>query len=128
MCETNPYQLLLIEAVDDVRKIIQLGLELTVEWRIFTAQSVDSGLAILGNTPIDLILVDVYVESAEVLAEVQRHPIAQTIPVVAIVARDRLNDQQRHRQQGATAVIAKPFDPTTLAQIIHEIIQVENRQ
>jgi DNA-binding response OmpR family regulator len=127
MCNTDSYQLLLIEDIDDVRAIIHLGLTLTAEWRVLTAPSIEDGLAIVRDTPVDLILVDVYVDGTNVLDQIRCDPVAQDIPVIVIISRDRLTDQLFHRQQGAAAVIAKPFDPMTLAQLIYDTLQVKKR-
>ena len=44
------------------------------------------------------------------------------IPVVFLTAKQQAADKQRFMEMGVTGVLAKPFDPMTLASALAEIL------
>jgi two-component system, OmpR family, response regulator len=72
----------------------------------------------------DLFLLDVMMpemDGLETLAWLKREPRAAAIPVIFMTARVRARDLETYHDQGALAVIAKPFDPMTLAQHLRKL-------
>lgn len=80
------------------------------------------GLAVLAQVLAvgpDLILLDVMMpelDGLETLARLRADPRTAMIPVVFMTARMQPRDLEMYYARGALAVIAKPFDPMTLAQ------------
>ncbi|MEM9449799.1 MAG: hypothetical protein AAGA75_14825 [Cyanobacteria bacterium P01_E01_bin.6] len=116
------HRLLLIEDSDDIQTVIRLGLELIAGIEVLVAKVDDDWVALAQAKAVDLILVDEPSNRDNILLELQRDPLTKDIPLVCIVPRDRHQDQAKARRQGASAVIAKPFDLVVLASIISEIL------
>ena len=72
----------------------------------------------------DLFLLDVMMpemDGLETLAWLKGEPRTAAIPVIFMTARVRPRDLETYHAQGALAVIAKPFDPMTLAQHLRKL-------
>lgn len=87
----------------------------------------ESGIALLKKletyTP-DLILLDVMMpglDGPETLLALRKLPQTENTPVIFVTARVQPSEVQRYLALGAMAVIAKPFDPTSLASRIKNI-------
>jgi DNA-binding response OmpR family regulator len=116
------HRILLIEDSDDIQKIIRLGLELIANLEVIATRGDEDWLSLALLNAVDLILVDVPSDRSSILLELQHYSIFKDIPMVYIVSRDRLQDQVNAKRQGASAVIAKPFDVVVLASIISELL------
>jgi CheY-like chemotaxis protein len=76
----------------------------------------------------DLILLDVMMADMDgptVLARLRADKRTAPIPVVFLTARAELGARQRFLALGAAGVIAKPFDPITLAAEVRRFVAVE---
>jgi len=120
--EQTCHRLLLIEDSDDIQTVVRLGLELIAGVEVIGAKVNDDWLSVVHVKTIDLILVDEPSHRDNILLELQRDPIAKLTPTICIVPRNRHQDQAKALQQGASAVIAKPFDLVVMASIISEIL------
>jgi two-component system, OmpR family, response regulator len=72
----------------------------------------------------DLIILDVMMprmDGITAYGEMQAIPEARNVPVVFMTARIQPNEVAAYRQLGVTKVIAKPFDPIALPEILEEI-------
>ena len=72
----------------------------------------------------DLILLDVMMpgmDGPETLKGIRNLPGLQTTPVVFMTAKVQPQEVQGYLDLGAVGVIAKPFDPMTLAQELRDI-------
>ena len=72
----------------------------------------------------DLFLLDVMMpemDGLETLARLRHEPTTAAIPVIFMTARVRPLDLETYHARGALAVIAKPFDPMTLAQHLRKL-------
>lgn len=119
--QSSTREVLLIDPEDDVREITQTGLELTTDWRIVTAHSYPQGLEIAKTRRPHAILLNVESHQScfiHIFRQLKENPITQDIPVILLIDRVRLCDEQRFAQLGITAVIAKPFDCVALGQRI----------
>src|SRR6202011_1036303 len=69
----------------------------------------------------DLILLDVMMPDMDgpmTLARLQERPQTAAVPVVFMTARAQASELERFLSLGAAGVIAKPFDPMTLAALV----------
>lgn len=114
-------RILCVEDDPDIQAVIQLALE-TVGG--FTVKLCASGRAaldsVVGFQP-DLILLDVMMPGLDgpgTLVALRQLPDAATLPVIFMTAKVQPDEVARYLSLGALAVIAKPFDPLTLAQDI----------
>jgi two-component system, OmpR family, response regulator len=77
----------------------------------------------------DLFLLDVMMpemDGLETLARLALEPSTAAIPVIFMTARVRPRDLEVYFAEGAAGVIAKPFDPMTLARHLRRL-HAENR-
>jgi two-component system, OmpR family, response regulator len=78
----------------------------------------------------DLVLLDVMmpgIDGPETLAELRKFPSLANTPVVFMTAKVQPQEVQGYLNLGAVGVIAKPFDPMTLADQLREIWVKVNR-
>ncbi|MBW4647103.1 MAG: response regulator [Kastovskya adunca ATA6-11-RM4] len=111
-------RILIIDDEPSIRHVIQLTLETMADWEVLTASSGREGLVIAKAEQPDAILLDIMmpdVDGTATLANLQASKSTQHIPVFLLTAKVRFGDEQAFKHSGATAVIAKPFNPLTLA-------------
>lgn len=110
--------LLLIDDDDDIREIAQLSLELGAGWNVITAASGVEGLKIAREKHPDAILLDVMMpvlDGPATLAKLREDESTKSIPVVFLTAKARPAERDRLAGLDVAGVLAKPFDPMTLA-------------
>ncbi|HEV8436233.1 MAG TPA: response regulator [Thermoanaerobaculia bacterium] len=84
---------------------------------VVTANNGSDALALMGDTPFDLVLLDIMMpdmDGYEVLRRIKSDERFQPIPVVMISAVDELQSVVRCIAAGAEDHLAKPFNPTLL--------------
>lgn len=117
-------KILYVEDEADIRTVAQLALE-TVGG--FTLEVCSRGEDAVANGPAfkpDLILLDVMMpgmDGPSTLAALRKHPTLQNIPVIFMTAKVQLKEILVYKELGALDVIAKPFDPMTLAEQVRNI-------
>jgi two-component system, OmpR family, response regulator len=73
----------------------------------------------------DVILLDVMmpeIDGIETLARLRGLPGHAQTPVIFMTARTMEHERSRYMELGALGVIAKPFDPMTLAKNVRDIL------
>lgn len=114
--------------VDDeyrIREVTKLALEMMAGWEVLTAASGSEGLIQAEAEQPDAILLDVMMpdlDGTATLAKLQSNSATRHIPVFLLTAKAQPGEQHLLTQQGAIAVIAKPFEPLTLASEIAEAL------
>lgn len=95
-----------------------MTLEMMAGWEVRTASSGEEALAMAAAHPPDAILLDVMMpvmDGPATLARLRAEPATAGVPVVFLTAKAQAADQRRLAEMGAAGVLAKPFDPMTLA-------------
>ena len=118
-------RILIIDDEDDIREVAQLSLETIPGWEVLTARSGREGLEMAVAEQPDAILLDVMmpdVDGPTTFQKLQAKPEISHIPVVLLTAKVQASDRQRFSTLGIKAVMAKPFDPLTLADQLAEIL------
>ena len=111
-------RLLLIDDDDDIREVAALSLQATTSWTILTAASGPQGLALAAAEAPDAILMDVQMPGMDgptTFGHLQSNPATAAIPVILLTAKVHGPDHRRLAALGVAAILAKPFDPLTLA-------------
>ena len=111
-------KILLIDDETDIQTVAKIGLTLNTDWSIITASSGEAGLEVAITAVPDAILLDVAMPGMDGLATIsalQNNTETANIPVVFLTAKAQASDRRRLYEAGASGVITKPFDPTTLA-------------
>lgn len=116
----TPLQVLYVDDEPDIREIAALALGLDPGISTHLADSGVEALRLLREEAVcpDAVMLDVMMPGMDgpaVLAALRQAPATAALPVVFITARTQAQDRERLLQLGAVAVIAKPFDPMTLA-------------
>ncbi len=112
--------------VDDIPTNVRLlEARLSAEYYdVVTASSGPEALAICDSQDIDIVLLDVMMpdmDGPSALAKIREMEAYRTTPAIFMTAKVQPNEIQRYLDMGAVDVIAKPFDPMTLATQISEI-------
>lgn len=116
-------KVLYVEDDLDIQLIARIALEEIGGFELCTCTSGHEALAQIGQFQPDLLLLDVMMpvmDGPTLLAQLRQHPNAATTPVVFMTARVQRTEVEHYRGLGALTVIAKPFDPLTLAQQLRE--------
>jgi len=116
-------RILLADDEDDIREIASATLEVTADWEVLTASCGKEALEVARANRVDAILLDVMMPDMDGLTTFTRlRAAANPTPVILLTAKVQTADRQRYTQLGVSGVIAKPFDPLSLAEKIGEIL------
>lgn len=113
-----PTRILYVDDEDDIREVASLALELDPDLEVRTASSGFEALAAAAEWQPELILLDVMMPNMDgptTLGKLQADPSTGAIPVVFITARTQAHEVEKFKALGVKGVIAKPFDPMSLA-------------
>lgn len=115
-------RILLVEDDPDVRLVtsVAIGGEFAVE----ACASGEEALAAVANSVPDLVLLDVMMprmDGPATLAALRRLPQAADLPAIFLTARAQPQELERYKAMGALGVIAKPFEPETLADDVRRL-------
>jgi CheY-like chemotaxis protein len=114
----NDYRILLVDDEPDIREVAQLSLALDPAVTTKSCASGQDALAQAAEWQPDMILMDVMMpvmDGAETLSHLRQNARTAAIPVIFMTARAQTSEVERFLSLGAAGVIAKPFDPMTLA-------------
>jgi CheY-like chemotaxis protein/HPt (histidine-containing phosphotransfer) domain-containing protein len=109
----------------DIREVVELSLSLDPDLAVRSCGSGGDGLAAAAIWSPDLILLDVMMPNMDgptTLTHLQQNPRTADIPVVFMTARAQPRELEHFVSLGAEGVIAKPFDPMTLAASVRNYI------
>ncbi|NTZ43978.1 response regulator [Altererythrobacter sp. SALINAS58] len=117
-------RVVLVEDDLDIAELARIGLEDFGGFHLTHYPSGEDALRSLKTARPDIIILDYRMpglNGAEVLLEIRRSESLRDIPVVFMTASVMPQHVESLRQLGAVDVIAKPFDPLTLAERIKAI-------
>lgn len=112
-------RILVIDDEINLCTVIQACLENLGGWETLTALSGKEGLAIAQTQQLDAILLDVMmpdIDGLTLFGQLQNDSATQSIPVILLTAKVQSTDFAQFAKLGVAGVIAKPFDPLTLAE------------
>jgi two-component system OmpR family response regulator len=118
-------RILHIDDEADLREIIEVSLGLDPNFVIRSCESGAEGLEVAAAWNPDIILLDVMMPTMDgpaTLAALRENPKTSGIPVIFMTARAQARELDRFRSLGALGVIAKPFDPLTLAASVRDYL------
>jgi CheY-like chemotaxis protein len=110
--------ILYVDDEDDIREIVQLSLQLDSDLELVTCASGGVALAYVETWIPDVVVLDVMMPGLDgpgTLARMRGKAETADIPVVFLTAKAQRAELARFLGLGAIGVIAKPFDPMTLA-------------
>lgn len=113
--------ILIIDNEPHIQEVTQICLETVANWQVITASSGQEGLLKAEADHPDAILLDVMMPDMDgptTFQKLQQNPATRDIPVLFLTAKIQASDRHRYAEMGVQGVIAKPFDPMTLANQI----------
>ncbi len=111
-----------VDDEDDIRDVVEFALEDESDIELTLCSGGSAALQSLGASSPDLIVLDVMMpgmDGPSLLASIREG--GNAVPVAFMTAKVQTQDVAYLKSLGAVGVIAKPFDPMTLAQQIREI-------
>lgn len=102
----------------DIREVVEFSLGLDPDVVMRSCASGEEALAVAETWTPDIVLLDVMMpvmDGPTTFSRLRANPRTAAIPVVFMTARAQSRELDLFRSLGAVGVIAKPFDPMTLA-------------
>jgi EAL domain-containing protein (putative c-di-GMP-specific phosphodiesterase class I)/CheY-like chemotaxis protein len=127
--QTNSFRVLHIDDESHILDIVAASLGFDPEFVVRDCGSGADGLAVAAEWRPDLILLDVMMpvmDGPSTLRRLRKIPRTADIPVVFMTARAQTSEIEHFKSLGSAGVIAKPFDPMTLAASVRNYIQSAN--
>ncbi|HBQ18328.1 MAG: response regulator [Sandaracinaceae bacterium] len=115
---------LLIDDEADIRTIGELALSEVGGLEVFLADSGETGLLLAKEKKPDVVLLDVMMpglDGPSTFERLREDPETASVPVIFMTAKIQKHEVDRYRDLGATGIIAKPFDPMSLADEVKRI-------
>lgn len=117
---------MLVEDDPDIGAIATLSLQLDPDLVVVAVPNGQAALDRLGETPRpDLILIDSHLPDMDgvTLSRLISERLTAPIPIAFLTAAVRAVDRERYASTGAIGVIAKPFDPMSLAREVRGLLE-----
>ena len=111
-------RLMLVEDDPDIRTVAGMALEVVGGYKVLACDSGAAALEALAGFQPQLVLLDVMMpgmSGPDFLKALRARPEHADLPVVFMTAKAQAEELDALRKLGAADVIAKPFDPMTLA-------------
>jgi CheY-like chemotaxis protein len=118
-------RVLLVDDEDDIRTVARASLERLAGWTVLLAASGQDGVDVARAERPDAIVLDVMMpgmDGPSTLRALQELDDTRDIPVVFLTAKVQADERSRLEQLGAAGVVAKPFDPLTLADQLRAVL------
>jgi len=115
--------------IDDTKTNIDLLLEFLVDYNIFVATNGTTGLEILNENKIDLILLDIMMpemDGYEVCKIIRNTPKISEIPIIFLTAKTQEEDIEKAYEVGGNDYITKPFKRKELLLRIDMQLKIKN--
>lgn len=119
-------KLLLIDDENDIREVATLCLEVMADFDVITAANGTAGVAKAEAEHPEVILLDVMmpgIDGVTTFQRLQESEATRSIPVIFMTAKVQTTDRERLTGLGARGIIAKPFDPMTLADQVLALLK-----
>ncbi len=117
-------KILHVEDEADIRAVARIALEEVGGFSVDLAESGEEALRKAEAGKPDLILLDVMMPGMDgptTFQALRRSASTASIPVIFMTAKVQSHEVDRYKAMGALGVLAKPFDPMTLADEIRNL-------
>jgi len=116
-------KIIVIEDTHGIRRLIRMTLEFD-GFEVIEATDAHVGLDRIRQEPPDLVLLDVNmpgINGLEACRLLRADPHTASIPVVMLTMANSPDDVRRGMEAGANRYLTKPFLPTQLLDIVHQL-------
>lgn len=120
-------KVLIIDDEEDIRSIASMSLDLLGHMAVVEAEDGEQGVSKAAEHKPDVILLDMMMpvlDGPATLAKLREHPETKSIPVIFLTARAMTSEVEKLKTMGATGILTKPFDPTTLASQVKQMLGI----
>ncbi|MEO0840346.1 MAG: response regulator [Cyanobacteria bacterium J06643_5] len=117
--------ILIVDDEEDIRALIQLGLEMQVGWKVLNSNSGEEAIQIAATEQPDVILLDLMMPDMDgktTLQKLKHNPKTQKIPVILMTAKSKSSVGESFANLDIAAIFTKPLRPLNLAQQISEVL------
>ena len=117
-------RILYVEDNEFNRKIVRDLLART-SYRLIEATDGDAGVATAQEALPDLIIMDIQLpklSGLDATRQLRAEPRTAHIPIIVITSFALAGDEQRARDAGAAAYLAKPYSPRELLRLIRQLV------
>lgn len=117
--------ILIVDDEEDVRALIQLGLEMQAGWKVLNASCGKEAIQIAASEQPDVILLDWMMPDMDGKTTVQilkSDRKTQQIPVILMTAKGKSSVEESFANLDVAAIFTKPLRPLNLATEISEVI------
>ena len=124
--------ILIIDDEEDVKDIVQMGLEMAADWRVITASTGKEGLRLAQSIQPEVILLDLMMpewDGKETLKRLKANPNTASSPVILMTAKTQsaiaelVEDiASELTELDLAGIITKPFRPLELPEQITHIL------
>lgn len=121
-------KVLIIDDEEDIRSIASMSLGILGGIDVVEADGGEDGISKAESIQPDAILLDMMMPGLDgpgTLVKLQANAQTKHIPVIFLTARAMTSEVEKLKQMGATGILTKPFDPTTLASQVKAILGVQ---
>ncbi|QZY30081.1 response regulator [Nocardioides coralli] len=118
-------RVMVVDDDESIRMVASVALESIGGWQVLSADSGQACLAMAPGPGIDAILLDVMMPGLDGLTTfrlLQADPATRDIPVVLVTAKLAYGEHPDWEGLAVAGVIAKPFDPMTLAREVGDLL------
>ncbi len=116
--------ILYVEDDGDIQTVAQIALEVVGGFQLKTCSSGKEAIREAGSFVPDLLLLDVMMPEMDgptTLEGLRKIPNTQNTPVIFMTAKVQATEVAYYKSLGALGVIAKPFDPMSLATQVRKL-------
>ncbi|SDF24691.1 response regulator [Limimaricola pyoseonensis] len=118
-------KILFVDNEEDIVSLVEIALEIEDDIELTTATSGEAGLDLIDSREFDGFVFDLMMPEPDgraMLSRVRGSKANGDKPVIMCTARAEASAADDLLRAGATEVIAKPFDPLSLARTIRQVI------
>ncbi len=115
-----------VEDDTDIRDITQMALSITGDYDLLQCSSGEDALNQVEQFKPDVLLIDLMMpgmNGPQTLNRMRQIPSLSKVPAIFMTARAQSSDIENMYEQGAAAVICKPFDPISLGDQIKAVLK-----
>ena len=119
-------KVLIVDDEEDVRYVARMSLARIGNMTVIEAASGEEGITLARSERPDVILLDMMMPGMNgtvTFATLREIEETRAIPVVFLTARTSADEVAQLKMMGARGVVAKPFDPMTLARDITALLE-----
>jgi CheY-like chemotaxis protein len=119
-------RILHVDDEPDIREVVDMSLGLNPDFEVRSCSSGAEAISTAAEWSPFLILLDLIMPDMDgpaTLAQLRKNPRTCAIPILFMTARAQSREVAQMISLGAQGVIAKPFDPLTLALLVRKHLQ-----